>query len=82
MNQECLAHLIHEQTAAIERLSERLRMHEAIRRILRTLALEELTTAQALGSLAETTERTTDPEPQALYQQAMAALRQRQANEQ
>ena len=51
------------------------------RRILRVLALEEITLGQALGILAETAERPDDPEQQALYQQAMDALRQMWADE-
>jgi hypothetical protein len=45
------------------------------------LALEEITAGQALGILTETAERSDDPEQQALYQQAMDALRQLQADE-
>jgi len=37
---------------------------------------------QALRILAEMAERSPDPEQQALYQQALAALRQRQAADQ
>lgn len=81
MSQERLRVLIHEQTSAIALLTERLHTHEAIPRILRALALAELTTAQALSILAETVERTIDPEQQAPYQQAIAALRQMQAEE-
>ena len=81
MSQEQLAQLIHEHTATIAALERRISTHEAIRRILRVLALEEITLGQALGILAETAERTTDPEHQGLYQQAIATLRQMQAEE-
>ena len=72
---------IHKHTAAIAALERRIGTHATIRRILRALALEEPTTAQALGILIETAERSSDPEQQALYQQAMEALRQLQADE-
>ena len=78
MSQEQLAPLIHEQTAAIAALEYRISTHAAIRRVL---ALAEITLGQALGILAETAERSDDPEQQALYQQAMDALRQMQAAE-
>ena len=81
MSREHLAALIHEQTAAITRLTEHLHTHEAMRRILRVLALEEITLGQAIGILAEMAEQSFDPEQQGLYQQAMAALRQMQADE-
>lgn len=81
MCQERLTLLIREQTAAIAGLTARLHTHEAVRRILRVLALEEITVGQAIGILAETVERVPDPEQQALYQQTIAALRQLQANE-
>lgn len=81
MSQDRLAALIHEQTAAIAQLTERLHTHATIRRILRALALEELTAAQALGILAETAEQSLDPEQQGHNPQAMDALRQMQANE-
>ena len=42
MSQERLAVLIHEQTAAMAALERRISTHEAIRRILRVLALEEI----------------------------------------
>lgn len=50
-------------------------------RVLRALALEELTVGQALGILAETAERSDDPARTALYQETRAALRQMQAGE-
>ena len=80
MSQERLAALIHEHTTAIAALERRISTHEAIRRILRVLALEEITPGQAIGILAERAERD-DPEQQALYEQAMDALRQLQADE-
>ena len=81
MSLEQLAQLIHEQTATIVALERRISTHEAIRRILRILALEEITPGQTLGILAEMAERNDDPEQQGLYQQAMDALRQMQADE-
>ena len=81
MSQEQLAQLIHAQTAAIAALERWISTHEAIRRILRVLALEEITVGQALGILAEMAERSADPEQQGLFQQAMDALRQMQAEE-
>lgn len=81
MSQERLAHLIHEQTAAIAALEVQISTHEAIRRVLRVLALEEVTLGQALGILAETAEQSLDPEQQVLYQQAMDALRHMQSDE-
>ena len=81
MSQERLAALIHEQTAAIAALEVQISTHEAIRRVLRVLALEEITLGQALGILAEMAEQSLDPEQQALYQQAIDALRQIQAEE-
>ena len=64
MSQERLAQLIHEQTAAIDTLKVQMSTREAIRRMLRILALEEITVGQALGILAETAERSDDPEQQ------------------
>ena len=81
LSQERLAQLIHEQTAALAALERRISTQEAILGILRELALKELTLAQALGILSEQSEQTLDPEQQALYQQAMDALRQVQAEE-
>jgi hypothetical protein len=81
MSQERLAQLVHEHTAAIGHLERQMGTHEAIRRILRALVLEELTIAQALGILGETAERSPDPEHQAVCQQAMDALCQMQAEE-
>ena len=81
MNQHDLAKLIHEQTAAIAALERRIGTHATIRRILRALALKELTTAQARSILIETAERSSDLEQQALYQQAIATLRQMQVEE-
>lgn len=81
MRQERLAALIHEHTAAIAALERRLSTHEAIRLILRVLALEEIMLGQALGILAERAERIDDPEQHALYEQAMDALRQMQDEE-
>ena len=81
MSQERLAQLIHEHTAAMAALERRISTHEAIRRLLRVLVLEEITLGQALGILAEMAERNDDPEQQGLYQQALDALRQMQAEE-
>ena len=81
MSQERLAALIHEQSAAIAALERRISAHEAIRRLLRVLVLEEITLGQALGILAETAERSLDPEQQGLYQQTIDILRQMQADE-
>ena len=81
MSQERLAQLIHEHTAAITALERRIGAHEAIRRILRALALGEITRGQAIGILAERAERSLDPEQQGLFQQAIDALRQMQADE-
>jgi hypothetical protein len=82
VSQERLAHLIHDQSAAIAVQTQRLHTYEAIRRILRVLALEEITLGQAIGILSETVEHVTDPEQQRAYQQAIASLRQMQADEQ
>ena len=57
-------------------LERRLSAHAAIRRLLRVLVLEEITLGQDIGILAEMAERSSDPEQQALYQQAIDALRQ------
>ena len=73
MPQDRPDHLIHEHTAAIVALERRISAHAAIRRLLRVLALEEITLGQDIGILAE---RSSDPEQQALYQQAIDALRQ------
>ena len=81
MSQERVSQLIHEQTAAISALEVQRSTHEAIRRTLRVLALEEITLGQALGILAEMAEQSLDPEQQGLYQQAIDALRQMQADE-
>ena len=81
MSQERLAALIHEQTAAITRLTERLHIHEAIRRLLRVLALKELTLGQAIGVLAEMAEHSDDPEQQGQNPQAIVDLRQMQVGE-
>ena len=55
---------------------------EAIRLILRVLALEEITQGQAIDILAERAEHSLDdPEQQRLYHQAVDALRQMQAEE-
>lgn len=81
MSQEQFAPLIHEHTAAIAALERRISAHEAIRRTLRVLALEEITLGQALGILAETAERSDDPELQVRYWQATASLWQIQAEE-
>ena len=81
MSLERLAALIHEQAEAIAALERQISTHEAIRRLLRVLALEEITLGQASSILAETAERTTDLEQQALYRQAIAELRQMQADE-
>lgn len=81
MSQERLTALIHEQTAAIAALEHRISTHAAIRRLLRVLALEEITLGQTIGILAEMAEQSLDPEQQALYQQAIDALRQIQAEE-
>jgi hypothetical protein len=75
MSQEQLAQLIHEHTDAIAALERRISVHEAIRHLLRVLALEEITLGQALGILAEIVEQWV------LHQQAMDALRQIQADE-
>src|SRR5262245_26951107 len=80
MIQERLAQLIHEQPAAIAALERRISTHAAIMRILRVLVLEELMTSQALRILAETAERSPDQDLQALYQHAIADLRQMQAD--
>lgn len=53
----------------------RISTQEAIRRILRVLALEEITLGQAIGILAEMAEQIDDPEQRVLHQQAMDALR-------
>jgi hypothetical protein len=79
MRQDRLAHLIHEQTAAIAALERRIGTHATIRRILRLLALEEIPLGQAIGILDEAAERSPDPEQQVVYQQVIAALRQTQA---
>ena len=79
MSQEVLAQLIHEHTTAITALERRISAHEAIRLILRLLALEEITLGQAIGILAERTEHSLDPEQQGQNPQAMAELRQMQA---
>ena len=81
MSQDRLAQLIHEQTAIIAALERRISTQEAIRHLLRVLVLEEITLGQTLGTLAEMAERNDDPEQQGLYQQALDALRQRQAEE-
>lgn len=81
MSQERLAQLIHEHTAAIGHLERQIGAHEAVRRILRALVLEELTVAQALSILAETAERSPDPEHQGQNPQAIDALCQMQAEE-
>jgi hypothetical protein len=81
MIQERLAQLIHEQTAAIHALTRQISTRAAIQRTLRLLAMQELIVGQAVGNLAEIAERTTDLGQQALYQQAIAALRQMQAEE-
>lgn len=74
------AHLIQEQTAAIADLEGRIGANEAIRRVLRALALEELTVGQTISILAETAKRSDEPARAALYQQTIAALRQMQAD--
>src|SRR5690242_5165298 len=81
MTQERLAYLIHAHTTAIAALERRISTHEAICRILRVLALEEITLGQALGILAETTERSDDPEQQWLYLQSIDTLRPMQSDE-
>ena len=81
MSQERLAQLIHEHTTAMAALEHQISTHESIRRILRVLALEEITRGQAIGLLRETAERSLDPEQQGLFQQALDALRQIQADE-
>jgi hypothetical protein len=81
MRQDHLTHLIHEQIAAIAALEHRIGTHATIRRILRLLALEEITLGQAIGILGETVKRSPDPEQQVVYQQVIAALRQTQAEE-
>lgn len=81
MSQEHLAHLIHAQTAAIADLERRISAYAATRRVLRVLALEELTVGQAISILVETAERTDDPASTTLYQETIAALRQMQAGE-
>lgn len=81
MSQERLAHLIPAQTGAITNLERWISIHEAIRRLLRVLALDEITLGQATGILAEMAEQSLDPEQHALYQQAIDALRQIQAEE-
>lgn len=81
MNQERLASLIHAQTATIVELEDHLSTHETIRRILRVLALGEITANQAIDILTETAERSANPSCAQLYQQAIAHLRQLQAEE-
>jgi hypothetical protein len=82
MSLERLAALIHEQTEAIAALESRMSTHEAILRILRVLALEEITLGQAIDILAERSEQSPDPEHLGMYQQAIDTLRQMQAEEQ
>ena len=62
MNQHDLAELIHEHNTAIAALERRISTHEAIRRLLRVLALEEITLGRAIGILAKMAERNDDPE--------------------
>lgn len=81
LRQERLANLIHEQTAAIDALERQHITRATIRRTLRLLAMQELTIDQAIDSLTETAEQSLDLEEQALYQQAIAVLRQMQAEE-
>ena len=55
--------------------------HATICKVLRDLAADAITEGQALRMLATTGARIDDPARQALYRQAMAELRQMQADE-
>lgn len=81
MSQYQIADPIHEQSATIETLQALIASHETIRRILRELALGDLTIPQAISRLHQIGSSHDEPARQALYQQAIADLRQMKAEE-
>ncbi len=82
MREDQLAPFIHAQTHAIAALTQQISTREAIRRVLRTVAVGELTYEQAIKVLEEMGERVSNaPEQAALYRQALAVLRQLEAEE-